>query len=55
VNLTGSGWQTQGIALLNKICRLDLKARGGKVIEHVPNFIIEDALRRLTALLEGEE
>jgi len=55
VNLTGAGIQTQGVALLNKIRMLDLKARGGKVIERVPDFIIEDALSRLIALLEGQE
>jgi len=55
VNLTGSGIQTQGVALLNKIRMLDLKVRGGQVIERVPDFIIEDALSRLIALLEGQE
>jgi len=55
VNLTGSGCQTQGVALLNKIRMLDLNARGGKIIERVPDFIVEDALSRLIALLEGQQ
>jgi len=53
VNLTGSGCETQGIVLLNKIRMLDIKSRNGKVIERVPKFIIDDALGRLIALLEG--
>jgi len=53
VNLTGSGCETQGVALLNKIRMLDLKARGGKVVEKVPQFVVDEALGKLIAVLEG--
>jgi len=53
ISLTGSGCETQGVALLNKIRMLDLQARGGRIIERVPKFVLDDALGKLIALLEG--
>lgn len=53
VSLTGSGCKTQGIALVNKIRMLDLAARKARKIERVPEVVLDDALGRLTALLEG--
>ena len=53
VSLTGTGCKTQGVALLNKMRMLDLAARQANVVERVPQFIIDDALGRLLALLEN--
>lgn len=53
VSLTGSGCKTQGVALVNKIRTLDLAARKARKIERVPDAVIEDALGRLGAILEG--
>ena len=53
VSLTGSGCKTQGVALVNKIRMLDLAARRARKIERVPQVVLEDALERLTALLES--
>lgn len=53
VNLTGLGCKTQGVALVNKIRMLDLTARKARKIERVPQVVLEDALGRLTALLES--
>ena len=53
VSLTGSGCKTQGVALVNKIRMLDLAARKASKIERVPQVVLEDALERLTALLES--
>jgi mRNA interferase ChpB len=53
VNLTGSGCKTQGVALVNKIRMLDLSARKARKIERVPQVVLDDALGRLTALLES--
>ena len=53
VNLTGSGCKTQGVALVNKIRMLDLAARKARKIERVPQVVLDDALGRLTALLES--
>jgi len=54
VSLAATGCQTQGVILLNKIRMLDLNARKAKVIERVPDFIVDDVLGRLTALLDDE-
>jgi len=53
VSLTGSGCKTQGVALVNKIRLLDLVARKARKIERVPQVVLDDALGRLTALLES--
>ena len=53
VSLMGTGCKTQGVALLNKIRMLDLKARKARKIEQVPQAVLDDALGRLTALLDG--
>lgn len=53
VSLTGTGCKTQGVALVNKIRMLDLAARKARRIERVPPEVIDDALARLSALLEG--
>jgi mRNA interferase ChpB len=53
VSLMGTGCKTQGVALLNKIRMLDLKARKARKIEQVPQAVLDDALSRLTALLDG--
>ena len=52
VTLTGTGCKTQGVALVNKIRMLDLEARKAKKIERAPKAVIEDAIGRLTALLD---
>jgi mRNA interferase ChpB len=53
VSLTGTGCKTQGVALINKIRMLDLTARKARKIERVPQVVIDDALGRLTALIDG--
>jgi mRNA interferase ChpB len=53
VSLTGAGCKTQGVALINKIRMLDLSARKARKIERVPQAALDDALGRLTALLDG--
>ena len=52
VTLTGTGCKTQGVALVNKIRMLDLEARKAKKIERAPKAVIEDAIGRLTTLLD---
>ena len=53
VTLSGAGCKTQGVALINKVRMLDLSARQAQVIERVPQWVLDDALGRLAALLEG--
>jgi mRNA interferase ChpB len=52
VSLTGTGCKTQGVALINKIRMLDLTARKARKIERAPQVVIDDALGRLTALID---
>lgn len=53
VTLSGTGCRTQGVALVNKIRMLDLAARKARRIERAPKEVIDDALGRLMALLDG--
>ncbi|AET90641.1 toxin ChpB [Burkholderia sp. KK1] len=52
VPLSGSGTETQGVALVNMIRTLDLEARGARKIERAPIEVINDALARLQAILD---
>lgn len=52
ITLTGTGCKTQGVALVNKIRMLDLAARKARKVERVPQEVIDDAIGRLTALLQ---
>ena len=52
VPLSGSGTETQGVALINMVRTLDRNARQAKLIEVAPDFVVEDALARLRAVLE---
>lgn len=52
VTLTGTGSKTQGVALVNKIRMLDLRARKARRVERVPQEVIDDALGRLMTLLD---
>ena len=47
------GSKTRGVALINKIRILDLAARKARKIERASPEVIEDAVSRLTAILEG--
>lgn len=53
ITLSGTGCKTQGVALINKVRMLDLATRGVRKIERVPAVVIDDALSRLIAMLEG--
>ena len=52
VMLTGTGCKTNGVALVNKIRMLDLTARTARKVERAPQVVIDDAIGRLTALLD---
>ncbi len=52
VSLTGTGCKTQGVALINKVRMLDLAARKARRVERAPQAVIDEALGRLTALLD---
>lgn len=50
--LTGADFNRFGVVLCNQIRMLDFKQRNGKIIEAAPEFVVEDALARVRALLE---
>ena len=52
VSLTGTGCKTQGVALINKVRMLDRAARKARLVEQVPQAVIDEALGRLMALLD---
>lgn len=52
VSLQGTGGKIQGVVLCNQVRMLDFKQRGGKMIESAAAEVIEDALARVSALLE---
>ena len=52
VTLMGAGTATTGVARCDQLKALDLRARGGKKIERVPQFVIDEILARIGALFE---
>jgi mRNA interferase ChpB len=52
--LMGTGTKTQGVAVVSQSRFLDFKARGAKLVETVPDHVIEDAIARLQAALDTE-
>lgn len=52
VSLTGAGTKTQGVVLCNQVRMLDFKQRNGKIAETAPEFVVDDTLARVRALLE---
>ncbi len=52
VSLTGTGMDTQGVALVNMIRTVDLDARKAKKVERAPQYVVDDALARLQAIFE---
>ena len=47
-----TGTDTQGVVLCHQMRSLDLKARRGKRLETLPDFIVEDVLAKLHAILD---
>lgn len=52
VALSGAGTRTQGVVLCNQPRVLDLKARGARFVESVPDYIMDEVLARLQTLIE---
>ena len=53
VPLAGSGCETQGVVLVNMVREMDLEARHAKRVESAPEYIIQDSLDRLIAILNA--
>src|SRR3989441_4110391 len=52
VSLTGAGTQTTGVVRCDRPRALDLRARGAKKLETVPDHIIDEVLSKLVPLFE---
>ena len=52
VSLTGAGTQTTGVIRCDQPRALDMKARSGKMLESVPDYIMEEVLAKLAPLFE---
>ncbi len=52
VSLDGAGTRTTGVIRCDQPRALDLSARKGKLLETVPEHIIDDVLARLATILE---
>ena len=52
VSLSGACTRTQGVVLCNQPRVLDLQARNARFIEKVPDFIMDEVLSKLSAILE---
>lgn len=53
VSLDGTGCKTKGVALVNKLRMLDLSARKARKVERALQVVLDEALGRLTALIDG--
>jgi mRNA interferase ChpB len=51
VPLNGIGIDTQGVVLANGIRSVDLVARKAKIIETVPDFIVDEVVAKIQAIL----
>lgn len=52
VSLTGAGTRTTGVVRCDQPRALDLRARGGKRLETVPEHIVDEVLSKLNPLFE---
>lgn len=52
VPLTGAGTQTTGVVRCDQPRALDLKARGGRKLEAVPERVMQEVLARVAPLFE---
>lgn len=50
--LTVADFNRFGVMLCNQMRMLDFKQRNGKTVETAPEFVVDDALARVRALLE---
>ncbi|THT98415.1 type II toxin-antitoxin system PemK/MazF family toxin [Lampropedia puyangensis] len=51
VSLMGTGTQTTGVIRCEQLRALDIRARKGRKIESVPEFVIEEVLAKISTLV----
>ncbi len=47
VSMTGKGCMTQGVVMANQPRTVDMAARGGRLVETIPDYIVDDVLAKL--------
>lgn len=52
VSLSGAGTQTTGVIRCDQPRALDLRSRGGKKLESVPGYVVDEVLSKLAPLFE---
>lgn len=52
VSLMGAGTQTTGVVLCAQPRALDITSRAGRWVERVPQYIMDEVLAKLAAILE---
>lgn len=52
VSLSGAGTNAQGVVLCNQSRTVDINARGGRFVEKVPDYIVDEVLAKLQTLLD---
>ncbi|CDN57352.1 Putative plasmid toxin protein PemK (plasmid) [Neorhizobium galegae bv. officinalis bv. officinalis str. HAMBI 1141] len=52
VSLSGAGTRSSGVVLCNQLRAVDLKARGARFVERVPDFIMDEVLARISTFFE---
>ena len=52
VSLIGAGTRTTGVVVCAQPRALDVLARGGRKVESVPGYIMDDVLAKLATILE---
>ncbi|MDD5329274.1 MAG: type II toxin-antitoxin system ChpB family toxin [Sulfuricella sp.] len=52
VSLMNTGTATQGVVMCNQLRTIDHGARGAKFVEDVPDYVTDDVLARVQAILE---
>lgn len=54
VSLEGTGMTTTGVVLCNQLRTLDIRARQGRLLESVPESIMDDVLAKIATLVSKE-
>lgn len=52
VSLSGAGTKASGVILCHQMRAMDLKARNGKFSEKAPEYILNEVLAKVNAILE---
>ncbi|MBP2548129.1 mRNA-degrading endonuclease toxin of MazEF toxin-antitoxin module [Neorhizobium galegae] len=52
VSLSGAGTRSAGVILCNQLRAIDLKVRGGRFVERVPDFIVDEVLARISTFFD---